>query len=148
MIVQALQAARHAPLARTPQPAQGVCYAHKIEKSDAQIDWHLPAATLARKVRAFQPSPGACSAVNGDMVKLWRCEVVAGAGEPGRILAGGIIALVRTPVKGAGEKPRIGFKRHPRRIARVQTREFHASLQQGRRARMKHPRDRRVHPLH
>jgi methionyl-tRNA formyltransferase len=89
MIVQALQDARHAPLARTPQPAQGVCYAHKIEKSEAQIDWRLPAATLARKVRAFQPSPGACSAVNGDMVKLWRCEVVAGAGEPGRILAVG-----------------------------------------------------------
>jgi methionyl-tRNA formyltransferase len=89
MIVQALQAARHAPLARTPQPAQGVCYAHKIEKSEAQIDWCLPAATLARKVRAFQPSPGACSTVNGDMVKLWRCEVVAGAGEPGRILAVG-----------------------------------------------------------
>ena len=70
-----------------PQPELGVTYAGKVAKADAQLDWNQPASTLARKLRAFNPFPGATAMLGGEPVKLWRGEVVAGQGEPGRVLA-------------------------------------------------------------
>jgi methionyl-tRNA formyltransferase len=55
-IVQALAAPD--ALVRTPQPAEGITYAHKIEKAEAALDWTLPAEELARRIRAFDPFPG------------------------------------------------------------------------------------------
>ncbi|MBI5108395.1 MAG: methionyl-tRNA formyltransferase [Rhodocyclales bacterium] len=69
------------------QPEAGVTYAGKIRKAEAQLDWHLPATTLARKLRAFNPFPGAVAILAGEPVKLWRGEAVAANGRPGRILA-------------------------------------------------------------
>src|SRR5690606_36475501 len=40
-----------------PQPADGVTYAHKIDKAAAKLDWSQPATVLANKVRAFNPWP-------------------------------------------------------------------------------------------
>ncbi len=71
MIVDALVQADAGALQRTPQPAEGVTYAHKVEKHEAQIDWTQDAATLVRRVRAFDPFPGASSALAGETVKLW-----------------------------------------------------------------------------
>jgi methionyl-tRNA formyltransferase len=84
LIVQALQAldnptAQAAAMTRTPQPSEGVTYAHKIEKAEAAIDWRSSADTIARRVRAFNPFPGASASwrsANGDVevIKLWQAQ--------------------------------------------------------------------------
>ena len=85
LIVQALAQADTLP--RTPQPAEGATYARKIEKAEAAIDWHLPAAVIERRVRAFDPFPGCTFAAGGETVKLWRARVAEGQGAPGTVLA-------------------------------------------------------------
>jgi methionyl-tRNA formyltransferase len=84
LIVQALAAPA---LQRQPQPQDGITYAHKIDKAEATIDWTLPAAVIERRVRAFDPFPGACFGTHGETVKLWHAEVVPGTGRPGEVLA-------------------------------------------------------------
>ncbi|MCB1968424.1 MAG: methionyl-tRNA formyltransferase [Candidatus Accumulibacter sp.] len=79
-------------LARLPLPAQAqaetaATYAAKIEKHEAMLDWRLPAAQLARSVRAFNPFPGASCALDGNLLKIWRAEAMAASGEPGEVLA-------------------------------------------------------------
>ena len=71
LIVAALRLAQAGALQRVPQPAEGVSYAHKIEKAEALIDWTLDAATLARRVRAFNPFPGAVTSWQGESLKVW-----------------------------------------------------------------------------
>ncbi len=75
MIVQLLRDAASGPLLATPQPAQGVSYAHKIDKAEAAIDWTQPAAMIERRIRAFDPFPGASSVLAGESIKLWKSEI-------------------------------------------------------------------------
>ena len=89
LIVEALEIAACGGLTRTPQPADGVTYAHKIEKAEAAIDWHTSAAQIERRLRAFDPFPGANTSIGGAVVKCWRGRVVAGSGAPGTVLAVG-----------------------------------------------------------
>ena len=74
-------------LTSVAQPADGVTYARKIEKSEATLDWRLPAAILDRRIRAFNPFPGVITNLGGASVKVWRVAIVAGAGAPGTVLA-------------------------------------------------------------
>jgi len=53
-----------------PQPDEGASYAHKLEKSEAKLDWRLPAEVLARKVRAYVPWPVAEGEVAGEMLRI------------------------------------------------------------------------------
>jgi methionyl-tRNA formyltransferase len=89
MLVDALAALAAGSLRRQPQPAAGVSYAHKIDKAEAAIDWHDSAATIERRVRAFDPVPGATFALGGAVHKLWRAALhdgpVTGA-DPGSVL--------------------------------------------------------------
>jgi len=57
------------PVAK-PQPAEGVTYAHKLDKAEAKLDWTLPAGELARKVRAFNPWPMAEAQVAGERLRI------------------------------------------------------------------------------
>ena len=94
-VVQAM-ADGQAPAAQ-PQPEVGVTYAAKLDKAEAALDWSLPAETLARRIRAFDPVPGATTRLPGlaDPVKVWGVQVlaadVAGNGlktaKPGDVLA-------------------------------------------------------------
>jgi methionyl-tRNA formyltransferase len=86
LIVEALEALACGGLARTPQPAEGVSYAHKIEKAESRIDWTQAAAVIERRVRAFDPFPGAHFEFGGEPVKLWRAAPAAGVGAPGEVL--------------------------------------------------------------
>ena len=70
-----------------PQPADGACYAAKIGKAEAALDFRRPAVELDRAIRAFNPFPGALMTVDGTPIKLWRARVEPASGEPGRILA-------------------------------------------------------------
>jgi methionyl-tRNA formyltransferase len=75
---------------RQPQPTQGVTYAHKIEKAEAAIDWRESAAVIERRVRAFDPFPGASFTLDGESVKLWRAAVRERSdAPPGCVLAAG-----------------------------------------------------------
>ncbi len=91
MIVQALEQAAAGMLVATPQPVEGVTYAHKIDKSEAAIDWSQSALVIERRVRAFDPFPGAISQLEGEPLKIWSARVVealdAGAKdvEPGTV---------------------------------------------------------------
>ncbi len=87
LIVEALELAVCGGLKPIPQPTDGVSYAHKIDKAEAAIDWSLPAATLERRIRAFDPFPGATMQADGETIKLWRAQVVSAAGTPGAVLA-------------------------------------------------------------
>jgi methionyl-tRNA formyltransferase len=67
---------------RKPQPAEGVSYAHKIDKAEAPIDWRQEAAAIERRVRAFDPFPGASFQWLGENHKLWRAALRPGASAP------------------------------------------------------------------
>jgi methionyl-tRNA formyltransferase len=71
------------------QPEAGVNYAAKISKDEAALDFSRSAVEISRKIRAFNPFPGAHASVNGVVVKLWGAEVVeADSGSPaGQVLA-------------------------------------------------------------
>ncbi len=84
-IVQALRELDRLP--RVPQPAEGVCYAHKIEKAEGAIDWRQPAAVIERRVRAFDPFPGMNFNLDGQAVKVWRAALRPElSGVPGTVL--------------------------------------------------------------
>ncbi|MGI4850121.1 MAG: methionyl-tRNA formyltransferase [Janthinobacterium lividum] len=87
MIVEAI--GKLAMLEAVPQPEEGVTYAAKISKDEALLDFRLTATTLSRKIRAFNPFPGAVAMVNGVAVKIWRAEVAASFSScvPGTVIA-------------------------------------------------------------
>jgi len=87
MIVEALERAACGGLHRQAQPAEGVTYAHKIDKAEATIDWSQPAAAIERRVRAFDPFPGAATVLAGEPVKVWAARVQPGHGVAGEVLA-------------------------------------------------------------
>ncbi|KQW51291.1 MULTISPECIES: methionyl-tRNA formyltransferase [unclassified Roseateles] len=110
LIVEALQAAS---LTRTPQPANGVTYAHKIEKAESVIDWTQPAAEIERRLRAFDPFPGGVAMLAGEAVKVWRGEVVEGSGAPGEVIAPGPVVACGEGALKLTEVQRAGGKRGP-----------------------------------
>ena len=53
-----------------PQPAEGLTYAHKLDKAEARLDWSRPATELAATVRAFNPWPMAEAQLAGERVRV------------------------------------------------------------------------------
>ena len=77
---------RH-PTPPEPQPEQGATYASKIDKTEARIDWSEASEQVERRVRAFNPVPGAWFEIGNERIKL--LESVAGidaSGQPGEVL--------------------------------------------------------------
>jgi len=72
------------------QPAEGVTYAHKIDKAEARLDFTRSAAEVERQVRAFNPAPGAFFELEGERFKVLAADVVDGAGGPGVTLDDGL----------------------------------------------------------
>ncbi len=104
------------PMPAEPQPAEGVTYAHKIEKAEALIDWSKSAAELDRHIRTFNPFPGAQALFRGQTVKLWQASPVPGQGEIGSILAvdkNSIIIACGEGALAATELQKAGGKRLP-----------------------------------
>ena len=86
LIVEALELAACGGLTPRAQPEAGVSYAHKIAKAEAAIDWRAPAAVIERRLRAFDPFPGATAQWAGATLKCWRGQVEPGAAAPGVVL--------------------------------------------------------------
>lgn len=92
LIVSALD--RLGSLPEMAQPETGACYADKIDKAEARIDWTRSATEIDRQIRGLSPIPGAWCEVGGERVKLLRsCRAAGedGAG-PGTHLGGFRIA--------------------------------------------------------
>ncbi|WP_370680207.1 methionyl-tRNA formyltransferase [Comamonas sp. GB3 AK4-5] len=93
LIVEALEMAACGGLPRTPQPLEGVNYAHKIEKAESAMDWRLDAEVLDRRLRAFNPFPGGSTQLGDETIKLWTAtpealpEAPGGDARPGQVLA-------------------------------------------------------------
>lgn len=107
MIVQALA---KLPLPPHPQPAEGVTYATKIDKSEARIDWSRPAIEVDRQIRGLSPFPGAWCEIAGERVKMLRSRLATGQGRPGEVLGGltiacGTGAVEITLAQREGKKP-------------------------------------------
>ncbi|AXS78579.1 methionyl-tRNA formyltransferase [Dechloromonas sp. HYN0024] len=104
------------PLPAESQPAEGVTYAHKIEKVEALVDWSRSATELDRHIRAFNPFPGAQALFGGQTVKIWQATPVAGQGEIGVILSVDRHSIVIACGEGAlavSELQKAGGKRLP-----------------------------------
>ncbi len=88
LIVEALENIASGRVRPVAQPDQGVEYAKKIEKAEAQIDWRKDAYTLERQVRAFNPAPGAWFVHGEDRIKILAADVQETErwDTPGRIL--------------------------------------------------------------
>ena len=61
-------------------------YANKILKSETRINWNESAELIERKIRAFNPKPGAWFEMNGKRIKVFEAEISNGDGKPGKIL--------------------------------------------------------------
>jgi methionyl-tRNA formyltransferase len=134
LIVEALELAACGGLRPQPQPAEGITYAHKIDKHEALLEWTQDAPALERRVRAFNPFPVACGLLAGETIKFWRAQALpphSRAAQPGEVIAvsaeGVDIAtasgvLRATRLQKAGGKPLEaadflhGFALHPGQI--------------------------------
>ena len=91
LITEALELAASGGLRPQPQPAEGITYAHKIDKHEALLDWTQNAQALERRVRAFNPFPVASGLLAGETIKFWCARALphSAAAMPGQVLAAG-----------------------------------------------------------
>ena len=115
LMVRALAALERGSLSATPQAAEGVTYAAKIDKAEARIDFTRPAGEVHDHIRGLSPFPGAWLEVvvggKPERIKVLRSERADGVGEPGAILddaltvACGSGAVRLVSLQRAGKKP-------------------------------------------
>ncbi|HZY54141.1 MAG TPA: methionyl-tRNA formyltransferase, partial [Reyranella sp.] len=85
LIVSTLDGLMRRSIDPTPQPSEGVTYAHKLGKEEGVLDWRRPAAELERKVRAFHPWPGTSFTFNGEAIKVLGATLALASGAPGTV---------------------------------------------------------------
>jgi methionyl-tRNA formyltransferase len=78
LIVDALTQLESGALSPHAQPTEGVTYAAKLDKREAALDLNLDAQTLGRRIRAFNPVPGATLRLPGieEPVKIWQAQAL------------------------------------------------------------------------
>ena len=120
LIVKVLEEIAGSGLVATPQPADGVTYAAKLDKSEAPLDFSQPAAVLERRIRAFNPVPGASLHLPGlnDPVKVWSATVLdtparKAPGELESVGSGGLDVATVDGVLRVLELQKAGGKRQP-----------------------------------
>jgi methionyl-tRNA formyltransferase len=90
LMARAMGALERGTLQLTPQPSEGVTYAAKIDKAEAHVDWNKPAREVLRHIHGLSPFPGAWCEMPLEStlqrVKILRCEIAGGSGEPGTVL--------------------------------------------------------------
>jgi methionyl-tRNA formyltransferase len=95
LIVDVLRRGAAGRLRARAQPADGVTYAHKLDKREGWLDFALDAERLARRVRAFDPFPVACARRGETTLKIWRARALQeqAAAAPGTVLAASAAGL-------------------------------------------------------
>jgi methionyl-tRNA formyltransferase len=111
-VLMLLEAGEVRPL---PQDHARATYAPKVDRSLARLDWTLDAATLARRVRAFDPEPGAWALIGDQEIKLFDGRTANAGGEPGVVLHAGGTLVIATSVGAleVAEAQPSGKKRMP-----------------------------------
>ena len=101
-MVEALDRLADGELAATPQPEQGVTYASKLSKAEAELDFAQPAATLAARVRAFNPWPVTWCALGDERLRIHLAEPADGGApeSPGTITRADTELLVACGAEG------------------------------------------------
>lgn len=95
-LMEALEGLANGSLRAQPQPAEGVTYAAKLEKSEALIDWADRAVDIERKVRAFNPWPVAETRYQGEQLRILRAKAEAGDSSlPGGQVPGAVLAVTQ-----------------------------------------------------
>ena len=115
-IVQTLAALRAtSALPATPQEGADASYAPKVLRAEAEICWSDDAAAIDRKIRAFNPAPGAFARLRGETIKIWSAEAVAGSGGAAGTIVGtvadGLVVACGRGVLLVRELQRSGGKR-------------------------------------
>ena len=86
-LMKALPGILDGTLAAEPQDDSRSCYARKLEKSEATIDWTRPAVDIERQVRAFNPWPVAQTRFEDAFLRVWRAHAIGGVGAtPGTVM--------------------------------------------------------------
>ena len=104
-----------------PQSPEGATYAPKIHREDALVDWSASAVVIDRQVRAYDPAPGAVTAMRGEVVKIRAAAIAVGPvdGAPGTVIAtdanGIVVACGDGQALMLTELQRPGGKRLPAR---------------------------------
>ncbi|MCF8168610.1 MAG: methionyl-tRNA formyltransferase [Rhodoferax sp.] len=117
LIVLALEVAAQGRLKPIRQPEEGISYASKVEKHEAVVNWHEDATTICRRIRAFNPFPGASATLGNEVIKVWAARAVDAAHPmalPGTVLSAepaGIAVAARDSVVLLTELQRAGGKR-------------------------------------
>ncbi|MGE5153430.1 MAG: methionyl-tRNA formyltransferase [Bdellovibrio bacteriovorus] len=91
-LIAALPGIADGSLVPQPQDDAAVTYAHKLEKTEAQIDWAQPASAIERQVRAFDPWPVAQTGLQGETLRIWSAQALereAAGVAPGTVVAAG-----------------------------------------------------------
>ena len=78
-LLEALPGIITGQLTAQPQPTVGITYAHRLEKTEAWVDWQQPAVQIARQVQAFNPWPVAQTLLHTQRLRLWQAQAVATA---------------------------------------------------------------------
>jgi methionyl-tRNA formyltransferase len=69
-----------------PQDNTASCYAPMLKKDDGIINWHADARIIHNQVRGLAVWPGACTVIDGQVLKIFRTSIGSGSGEPGTVL--------------------------------------------------------------
>ncbi len=117
LLAECLDSILDGELVAEPQPEHGVTYAGRIAKADGLIDWSQSAASIVRRVRAYNPWPVAQTTLDGETLRCWMAlesaAAPARAARIGEVLAvdsdglhvqtgSGVVSL--TEVQAAGRK--------------------------------------------
>jgi methionyl-tRNA formyltransferase len=113
LLLETLSAIEAGGVKAIPQSGEGITYAHKIRKEEAEIDWTHSAEEIARKIRGLNPFPVAASTLNGEPIRIleatWDAEghsVIAGTTINDQFsIACGFGTLHPTRVQRPGKKP-------------------------------------------
>ncbi|TFV74719.1 methionyl-tRNA formyltransferase [Bradyrhizobium frederickii] len=119
LMVRAMAALDRGGLQLKKQSEDGVTYAAKIDKAEARIDWRKPAREVLRHIHGLSPFPGAWAELENARVKILRCELAQGAGEPGAVLddqltiacGDGAIRIIELQREGKGRMQAADFLR-------------------------------------
>lgn len=71
---------------RVPQDKSNATYASKLDREAGRIGWNEPAEVIERKIRAYNPWPGAFAEFKGRKLKVFSAEIVDVRGKPGEVL--------------------------------------------------------------
>jgi methionyl-tRNA formyltransferase len=132
LLLRALAGLAAGTLRAIAQPATGVCYAQKIRKEEALMDWSRPAVELDRQVRAFNPWPVAETRLHGEQLRVWEAHPEADipAAQPGSVVAcaaegvlvatgSGALRLTRLQLAGRKAMPASEFAKSRRMVSVV-----------------------------